>query len=127
MFEMGSEVSGNAAPPIAADGTAYCGGWWSSSLSAVTPSGSQSWSCYIDGGVESGPAIGADGTIYVSSVVDRVGGSQPSYLYAIRPGGSEYWSYQASGHIRCFPDHRRRRLGLLRHAERPAVRPPRGR
>jgi outer membrane protein assembly factor BamB len=103
VFSTGAEVSGNAVPAIAADGTAYCGGWWNDSLSAISPSGSELWSCYIGGGIESGPAVGADGTIYVGSVADRVGGSKPSYIYALRPSGSEYWSYQASGHIRCSP------------------------
>jgi len=103
VFSLGVEVSGNAAPPVAADGTAYCGGWWSNSLSAVSAAGGELWSCYIGGGVESGPSIGADGTIYISSVADRVGSSEPSYLYAVGSDGSTRWSYLASGHIRTSP------------------------
>ncbi|MEO0077506.1 MAG: PQQ-binding-like beta-propeller repeat protein [candidate division WOR-3 bacterium] len=103
MFSIGAEVAGNAVPPVAADGTAYCGGWWSNSLSAVSAAGSQLWSCYVGGGVESGPAIGSDGTIYITSVADRVGSSEPSYIYAVRPDGSSRWSYLASGHIRTSP------------------------
>ncbi|MEO0081855.1 MAG: PQQ-binding-like beta-propeller repeat protein [candidate division WOR-3 bacterium] len=103
VFDIGYEVGGDAVPPIGDDGAAYCGGWWSYSLSAVSPYGSEIWSFHIDGGVERGPAIGSDGTIYVGSVANPIGGSQPSYFYAIRPNGSQRWRFLADGHIRVTP------------------------
>ena len=45
------------------------------------------WSFETDDGIEAGPIIGADGTIYVAS--------HDGYLYAINPDGSEKWSFSA--------------------------------
>ena len=49
--------------------------------------GAVKWSFETGDGVESSPAIGSDGTIYV--------GSHDSKLYAINPDGTEKWHFQA--------------------------------
>ena len=43
------------------------------------------WTFKTDGGIESSPAVSADGTIYV--------GSKDKNLYAINPDGTEKWTY----------------------------------
>jgi outer membrane protein assembly factor BamB len=58
---------------------------WSTLLAALT----------FDTGVESSPAIGADGTIYCGSFDGR--------LYAVRPDGSTRWSLQTADWVRSSP------------------------
>jgi eukaryotic-like serine/threonine-protein kinase len=45
--------------------------------------------------VESSPAIGADGTVYV--------GSDDNKLYAINPDGSLKWTYITGDYVRSSP------------------------
>jgi outer membrane protein assembly factor BamB len=45
--------------------------------------------------IESSPAVGADGTIYV--------GSNDGNLYAVRPDGTQRWRYPTGGRVRSSP------------------------
>jgi len=57
--------------------------------------GELKWKYQTGGGVESSPAIGADGTIYV--------GSNDYYLYALSPDGKLKWKYLTGNVVRCSP------------------------
>jgi outer membrane protein assembly factor BamB len=54
----------NCSPSIAADGTIYVAGEY---LHALHPDGTIKWECSIDSDVSSYPAIGTQGTVYVTS------------------------------------------------------------
>jgi tetratricopeptide (TPR) repeat protein len=54
-------------------------------LYAINPDGTEKWSFATGGIVNSSPAIGGDGTIFVGSVDKN--------LYAINPDGTEKWSF----------------------------------
>jgi outer membrane protein assembly factor BamB len=67
---------------------------WSTSHQIVISAGSGGklkWSFKTGGSVESSPAIGSDGTIYVGSNVLK--------LYAINPDGSLKWSFKTGDQI----------------------------
>ena len=49
------------------------------------------WSFQTGFDVDSSPAIGSDGTIYV--------GSYDDYLYAINPDGSRKWRFKTGGYV----------------------------
>jgi outer membrane protein assembly factor BamB len=49
--------------------------------------GTEKWSFETGGGIESSPAIGADGTVYF--------GSHDGYFYALNPDGTEKWRFDA--------------------------------
>lgn len=53
-------------------------------LYAVKPDGTEKWAFPIQGGTESSPAVGHDGTVYVSSWDGR--------LYAVSFAGIKQWS-----------------------------------
>jgi outer membrane protein assembly factor BamB len=54
------------------------------------------WKFNCENGVESSPAIGADGTIYCGSFTDN--------FFAINPNGTERWRYTRENvHFRCSP------------------------
>ncbi len=86
------------APAIASDGTIYVhtnGGEGNvvaiERLTAITAQGALKWEFKFNGGagivagsVQSSPAIGSDGIIYV--------GSKDTYLYALNPDGSIKWA-----------------------------------
>ncbi len=57
--------------------------------------GTLKWKYETEYSVDSSPAIGSDGTIYV--------GSLDSYLYAINPDGTLKWRYQTGGDVRSSP------------------------
>jgi outer membrane protein assembly factor BamB len=80
-FRVGDVNYSSAA--IAPDGTVYIGSLQDEALYAVRPDGTLKW-VFKTGVVESSPAIGADGTIYVGS---RDG------FYAIAPNGTLLWKY----------------------------------
>lgn len=62
----------------------------------IGPPDSETVDEHLTGGdIESSPAIGADGMIYV--------GSYDGYLYAIRPDMTRAWRYQTLGAIRSSP------------------------
>jgi outer membrane protein assembly factor BamB len=72
-----------AAPTVGADGTVYFGSA-GGRLFALDSDGSERWSLLLEmAGVESSPAIGSDGTVYV-----RAG-----ELFAIDPSGSIRWRH----------------------------------
>jgi outer membrane protein assembly factor BamB len=80
---------------LLSDGTIYVGSALFNSetgtsrgiLYAINPDGTEKWSFTTDfnGAVESSPAIGIDGTVYV--------GSDDNNLYAINPNGAEKWAF----------------------------------
>ena len=77
----------NTPASIAADGTIYYGGF-TAKLYAVTPAGAPKWSAPLDGTPTSTPAIGADGTVYVT-----VGtGVNAGKLQSVSSGGAPGWS-----------------------------------
>ena len=53
------------------------------------------WAFSTDSDIESSPAIGADGTIYV--------GSDDKHLYAINPDGLVMWEYGTGANIESSP------------------------
>ncbi len=67
---------------MGADRTIYIG---SDVLYAINPDGGQKWKFTTGGPVDSSPAIGTDGTIYVGSNDDNV--------YAINPDGNRKWKF----------------------------------
>src|SRR5438477_110381 len=75
------------------DGTIYVGA--GSNLIAVNPDGSLKWSYPAADWIDSSPAIGPDGTIYVGSWDDN--------LYAVRPDGSEKWRFTADDNVSTSP------------------------
>jgi outer membrane protein assembly factor BamB len=89
-------------PTIGADGTIYVGDQEyvptnsnpsASHLYALTDNGSsvsQKWAFVAGGAVQSAPAIGADGTIYVGS---NYNGDSSGYLNAVNADGSEKWEF----------------------------------
>ncbi len=62
---------------------------------AINPNGSKKWSFITGGYIESSPAIGSDGTIYVGSTDDK--------LYAINPDGTEKWNFTTGNNIHSSP------------------------
>jgi outer membrane protein assembly factor BamB len=74
-------------PSIAADGSVYAGG---NELYALSPDGSLRWSYSSAGMSFSGatPALGADGTLYLSSA---------GAVVALNPDGTERWAYPRYG------------------------------
>lgn len=71
--------------------------WFSPAFQFVIPviggQGTLKWSYTIGGTVESSPAIGSDGTIYVGSY----------YLFAINPDGTLKWSFTTAGPVNSSP------------------------
>jgi len=72
----GSSIRGSN-PCISADGTIYFGTYDSGKIHAVNSDGTEKWQVSIGGDVESAPAIGEDGTVYIGSQLLNGG-----YLYA---------------------------------------------
>ncbi|UCE35989.1 MAG: PQQ-binding-like beta-propeller repeat protein [Thermoplasmata archaeon] len=58
--------------------------------------GQLKWSFTTGSNVESSPAIGSDGTIYIGSIGDKK-------LYAINPDGTEKWNFTTGGSILSSP------------------------
>jgi len=92
-FETGDGVE--SSPAIGSDGTIYVGSH-DSKLYAINPDGTEKWHFQAGDpvyneewnvwkGIISSPAIGADGTIYITSLSNK--------LYAINPDGAEKWSF----------------------------------
>lgn len=105
-FSTGTFYDGHlvdASPAVGTDGTIYVGsdeyGAFGhppvpvdTSFWAVNPDGSRKWAMYIGNGVESSPALGADGTIYF--------GSFDSCFYAVADSGSYpqvKWKFRTGG------------------------------
>jgi len=107
-FQTGTFFDGHcvdSSPAIGPDGTIYVGtdpygaagqtpipvttNFW-----AINPDGSLKWVFETEDGVESSPAIGPDGTVYV--------GSYDGYLYAIKDTGTEgvlQWKFKTNGAV----------------------------
>jgi outer membrane protein assembly factor BamB len=72
------------------DGTVYVGVQRTSSdvtmgsVHAVWPDGTNRWVTYISGEVYASPALGADGTVYIST--------EDGLVYALDSDGNEKWS-----------------------------------
>lgn len=60
-------------------------------LYAINPNGTLKWRFLTGWYVQSSPAVGSDGTIYV--------GSDDGYLYAINPDGSLKWMFRTDSSI----------------------------
>ena len=59
-----------------------------------TRTAAQKWA-FLTGGIDSSPAIGTDGTIYV--------GSWDNNLYAVNPNGSQKWACLTGGSVNASP------------------------
>ena len=77
---------------IAQDGTIYSAGNY---LYAINSDGTLKWKVYLGSHIESSPAIGEDGTIYV--------GSEEGYLFALTPNGDLKWKYKTESWIHTSP------------------------
>ena len=82
----------DSSPSIGADGTVYIG-CRNSNLYAFNPDGTQKWAVTLSGqmGNWSGPAIAADGTVYMNS------GYGDSKMYAVRADGTLKWQFVTGG------------------------------
>jgi outer membrane protein assembly factor BamB len=78
-FDVEGKIRG-ATPCNSIDGTIYLGNSEGSDIVAVNPDGTEKWRKYIGGDVESPPAIGEDGTVYIGSRLLNGG-----YLHAFGP------------------------------------------
>jgi outer membrane protein assembly factor BamB len=102
-FDTGDSVF--SSPAIGSDGTIYVGSitepfglpllFPEPLLYAINPDGSKKWAFDTGGAVDSSPAIGSDGTIYV--------GCHGSYLYAINPDGSKKWAFETGDIVDSSP------------------------
>jgi outer membrane protein assembly factor BamB len=72
-----------ATPCNSIDGTIYFGNYDGSAIVAVNPDGTEKWRKSIGGDVESAPAIGEDGTVYIGDGMDD------GYLHAFGIGELE--------------------------------------
>jgi outer membrane protein assembly factor BamB len=70
-------------------------GTGASELLALTPNGALKWRYAVGDWIESSPAIGPDGAIYI--------GSADNTLYAINPDGTLRWKYLTGGDIASAP------------------------
>jgi len=81
---------------IGMNGTIYFGGGHDDrKLYALHPNGTIAWSYLTGSLIDSSPAIGKDGTIYV--------GSSDGKLYAINPKGTLKWTYITGGGVVSSP------------------------
>jgi outer membrane protein assembly factor BamB len=74
-FDVLGKIRG-ATPCNSIDGTIYLGNYDGSDIVAVNPDGTEKWRVSIGGDVESAPAIGEDGTVYIGD------GRDDGYLHA---------------------------------------------
>ncbi len=85
-----------SASSIDGNGVSYFGSY-DQDLYAVNHDGSSRWTFATAGnigyGVEAGPALASDGTIYVFADDEVLG----SFLYAVAPDGSKKWQFQPPG------------------------------
>jgi outer membrane protein assembly factor BamB len=114
-YEVGNKI--RSSPGIGYNGTIYFGandGY----LYALTSDGKLKWKFEtehkfdenlerVEWKVESSPAIGMDGTIYIGSIYVGhdywLGLMYYSYLYAINPDGSQKWRYKTESNINNAP------------------------
>jgi outer membrane protein assembly factor BamB len=82
-----SSTPGPISPVIGSDGTIYVGGFYSFTLHAVRPDGTEKWQYPLANSPRDCPAIGWDGTIYVSAA---------TRFHAISPDGSLAWEITLS-------------------------------
>jgi outer membrane protein assembly factor BamB len=64
-------------------------------VTAVNPDGSEKWKFVTNDFVDSSPAIGADGTVYV--------GSADNNLYVVNPDGSQKWKFPTGDDVYSSP------------------------
>ncbi|MFC1848369.1 PQQ-binding-like beta-propeller repeat protein [Chloroflexota bacterium] len=85
-YYAGGGARPSSSPVIAPDGTIYVGGGgFPQSLLAINRDGTLKWACSTDGYIMGAPALGHDGTIYVTSSDGR--------LYAVHPDSGLKWTY----------------------------------
>jgi outer membrane protein assembly factor BamB len=64
-------------------------------LIAGAPNSAQVYAFPTGGFIESSPAVGADGTVYI--------GSQDNHLYAVDGTGTQKWKFETGDHIDSSP------------------------
>jgi outer membrane protein assembly factor BamB len=95
-FQPGPRVHCAAPPAVSVDATTIYVGCQDDGLYAVdAATGGKRWEIRAGGDIDSAPAVGSDGTIYV--------GSDDKKLYAINPGGGVRWAVITGGAIRSSP------------------------
>ncbi len=92
-------------PAVGWDGTVYVGSGAKTDSEtdetdlfdfyALTPGGQKKWTFPVDDWVQSSPAVGPDGTIYITS--------WDFFIYAVEPDGILRWLYDADGFIFSSP------------------------
>jgi len=107
-FEIGSAgAEVRSSPAIGSDGTIYVGSFDPNlsvfdlisgenidGLYAINSDGTLKWKFETGGSVDSSPAIGSDGTIYVGS---------GNYIYAVNPNGSTFTRFETGGSVDSSP------------------------
>ena len=68
---------------------------FTSTLAFCQSIGSKQWAFNTLGDVDTTPAIGSDGTIYI--------GSNDNNLYAINPDGSKKWTFKTGSYVDSSP------------------------
>jgi hypothetical protein len=87
-------------PTIGPDGTIYCGLEYQNNygeLVAINPNGSVKWTYAAMARVRGCPAIGTDGTIYISTTGEySVGNANLGGVHAVSPNGTKKWVFNNS-------------------------------
>jgi len=109
-FPVSVSVDTWSSPVIGSDGTIYIGSAriptekadfdLSGRLYAINPDGTEKWSFETQSDVNSNPAIGKDGTIYVGTY-EGTGGR--GNVHAINPDGTEKWKFSFEKWIESSP------------------------
>ncbi len=89
LWVLGRESISGATHGVAENSVVYIASYYS--LQAIVPAARQVWASETESFVESGPAIGPDGTI--------VFGSNDGNVYAVAPDGSQKWAVKTGGMI----------------------------
>ncbi len=104
----------NSSPAIALDGTIYVGSHYATKaygvdastlidvgslttgyLNAINPNGTVKWFKDLFGAVDSSPAVGLDGTIYV--------GSDDNHVWVLNPNGTVKWVSPTRDYVKSSP------------------------
>jgi outer membrane protein assembly factor BamB len=80
-------------PAIASDGTIYVGSYYNRKVFALNPDGTEKWAFSLPSAAGDSPAIGADGTLYITG----------TGLYALTAEGTNVWFTQTNSFFQASP------------------------